>query len=275
VRDAVRAGAQLLASAGVAASRREAAHIWEAFAGAPYGAAWRRGTDFADPARLAQFQSAIRRRVRGEPLAHVLGSWGFRHLELEVTPDVLIPRPETEQLVDLLLAHVRTGRVADLGTGSACIALALASEGNFSHVVATDLSDDALAVARRNAEHCGLCLTLVRGDFGGMLAKDAFDAVVSNPPYLTEAEYAVLDASVKSYEPRLALESGADGLRATRTVLQHARRALRPGGWLALEIDATRGAETARLAHDAGLAGVTLHKDLFGRERFLLAQRSK
>jgi release factor glutamine methyltransferase len=263
-----------LAAAGVIEARREAAQLWEAASGAPRGSAWRRGSDFAEPVALARFREQVRRRAAGEPLAHVVGEWSFRHLDLLITPDVLIPRPETEGLVELLLAQVRQGRVADLGTGSGCIALALASEASFEQVVAVDASARALEVARRNAARCGIRLSLVRGDFGSSLAENAFDAVVSNPPYLSEAEYSALDASVKAFEPRLALESGADGLRATGTVMTDAWRALRPGGWLALEIDATRGADAARMARDAGFAGVTIYQDLFGRERFLLAQRS-
>lgn len=263
-----------LAAAGVIEARREAAQLWEAASGAPRGSAWRRGSDFAEPVALARFREQVRRRAAGEPLAHVVGEWSFRHLDLLITPDVLIPRPETEGLVELLLAQVRQGRVADLGTGSGCIALALASEASFEQVVAVDASARALEVARRNAARCGIRLSLVRGDFGSSLAENAFDAVVSNPPYLSEAEYSALDASVKAFEPRLALESGADGLRATGTVMTDAWRALRPGGWLALEIDATRGADAVRMARDAGFAGVTIYQDLFGRERFLLAQRS-
>ncbi|HET7110787.1 MAG TPA: peptide chain release factor N(5)-glutamine methyltransferase [Gemmatimonadales bacterium] len=274
VRDVVDEARRRLAAAGVVEARREAAQLWEATSDAPRGSAWRRGSDLAEPAVQARFEEQIRRRVAGEPLAHVLGEWSFRHLDLLITPDVLIPRPETEGLVELLLAQVRQGRVADLGTGSGCIALALGSEGSFEQVVAVDASAKALAVARRNAVRCGIRLSLVCADFGSALAENAFDAVVSNPPYLSEAEYGALDASVKAFEPRLALESGDDGLRATGVVMTDAHRALRPGGWLALEIDATRGAESARLARGAGFAGVTIHQDLFGRERFLLAQRS-
>ncbi len=274
VRDVVDDGRRRLAEAGVVQPRREAAQLWEAVSGAPRGSTWRRGSDLAGPEALAQFYERIERRAAGEPLAHVLGEWSFRHLDLLVTPDVLIPRPETEGLVEHLLAHVRRGRVADLGTGSGCIALALASEGSFQQVIAVDASAEALQVAAHNAARCGISLTLLRADFGSALGEQALDAIVANPPYLSEAEYAALDASVKAFEPRLALESGTDGLRATRAVLMDARRALRPGGWLALEIDATRGPASACLAHDAGFVGVTIHQDLFGRERFLLAQRS-
>jgi release factor glutamine methyltransferase len=274
VRDAVAEGRRQLAAAGVVAARREATQLWEAASGAPRGTAWRRGSDLAEPAALARFHEQVRRRASGEPLAHVLGEWSFRHLDLLITPAVLIPRPETEGLVELLLAHVRHGRVADLGTGSGCIALALASEGSFEQVVAIDASASALDVARQNASRCGIRLSLARADFGTALAGTAFDAVVSNPPYLSESEYGSLDASVRGFEPRLALESGVDGLQATRAVMADARRVLRPDGWLAVEIDAMRGRESACLARGAGFAGVTIHQDLFGRERFLLAQRS-
>ncbi|HET8633584.1 MAG TPA: peptide chain release factor N(5)-glutamine methyltransferase [Gemmatimonadales bacterium] len=274
VRDVVNDGARRLAAAGVAQPRREAAQLWEAASGGGHGSAWRRGSDVADAGLLARFRTRIDRRVAGAPLAHVLGEWSFRHLELTITPDVLIPRPETEGLVDLLLSRVQRGRVADLGTGSGCIALALGSEGSFEQVIAVDASAAALVVARHNATRCGLHPGLMRADFGRALADGAFDAVVSNPPYLSEAEYAGLEPSVKTFEPRLALESGSDGLAATRAVIADAARVLRPRGWLALEIDATRGLESARLARDAGFVGVTIHQDLFGRERFLLAQRS-
>lgn len=275
VREVVDGAARRLASLGMSQSRREAARLWESASGDVYGSAWRRGSDVAGDDALARFGTLLDRRAAGAPLAHVLGEWSFRHLDLAITPDVLIPRPETEGLVELLLAHVRQGRVADLGTGSGCIALALASEGGFEQVVAVDASAAALEVARHNAARCRIRIELIRADFGSSLAEGVFDAVVSNPPYLSEAEYDGLDPSVRSFEPRLALESGADGLRATRAVVADAARGLRPGGWLALEIDATRGDESACLARAAGLAGVTIHQDLFGRERFLLAQRSE
>lgn len=273
-RQAVENGARLLAGAGIGRARSESARLWEHANGLAHGTAWQRGSDVAMPAALSRFDECIHRRAHGEPLAYVVGTWGFRHLELEVTPDVLIPRPETEGLVELLLARVSRGRAADLGTGSGCIALSLACEGSFSQVVAVDASVPALAVARRNAARVGQDLGFVRADFGRALAMDAFDAVVSNPPYLSQAEYRALDPSVRSFEPRMALEGGVDGLDATRAVLADASRALRPGGWVALEIDAARAVQSARVACDAGFAGVTIHQDLFGRERFLLAQRS-
>lgn len=267
-------GAVTLGQAGIPEPRREARRIWTGLATAQPSALRQDAAAPPERSMRARFSDAVRRRASGKPLAYVIGSWGFRHLTLVVNESVLIPRPETEGLVDLVLERVRTGRVADLGTGSGCIALALASEGAFRQVVAVDRSAAALGVAGRNAALAGVPLTLVRSDFGTALASGAFDVIVSNPPYLSAAEYAGLDLAVKAFEPRLALESGVDGLDATRTILGHAVRQLRPGGWVALEIDATRGEPSARCATDAGFSAVTIHQDLFGRDRYLLAQRS-
>lgn len=267
-------GATTLGQAGIPEPRREAGRIWAGLSGEPDAGAWLASSAPPDAALATRFGDAVRRRASGKPLAYVIGIWGFRHLTLNVTGDVLIPRPETEGLVELALERARGGRAADLGTGSGCIALALATEGAFDQVIGVDRSEAALRVARRNAIAAGVELPLLKSDFGSALASASFDLIVSNPPYLSEAEYRHLDLAVKAFEPRLALESGADGLLATRTVLAGAARILRPGGWVALEIDSTRADASARLAAGAGLHAVTIHQDLFGRERFLLAQRS-
>jgi release factor glutamine methyltransferase len=187
----------------------------------------------------------------------------------------LIPRPETEGLVDLVLERVSGGRVADLGTGSGCIALSLAIERRYDAVLAVDSSADALALAEENRQLTGAGVTLVRGDLTPGLAAGSFDALVSNPPYLTEREYAELDPAVSRWEPREALVSGADGLNATVRLLDEGRRVLRSGGWLALELDASRAAALAALARGLGWGGVEVRVDLFGRERYLLARRSE
>jgi release factor glutamine methyltransferase len=226
-------------------------------------------------ADASRFMEQVRQVASGIPLEYVTGRAGFRHLELTSDPRALIPRPETEGLVGLVLDRIDRGRVADIGTGSGAIALALASEGSFEHVVAVDLSADALALARDNARRTAIGIELVQGHLTSQLASGLFDAVVSNPPYLSAEEYAALDPSVREHEPREALESGADGLAATRELLDDARRVLRPGGWLALEVDATRGERTRSLAGRFGWRGAEIHLDLFGRERYLLAQRSQ
>ena len=220
------------------------------------------------------FQAMVRRRAAGEPFAHVAGRAGFRSLLLRSDRRALIPRPETEGLVDLLLTRLRTGRVADVGTGTGCLALSLAAEGNFERIIGIDLSPDALAIAAENRTLTGLPVDLVRGDLCGPIAGAGLDALVSNPPYLTASEFEVLDPSVRDWEPAVALTSGPDGLAATRRLLDDGRRVLRAGGWIALEVDCTRAGRCAALARGLGWNEILVQNDLFGRERYLLARRS-
>ena len=224
--------------------------------------------------RAEVFLDAVRRRAAGEPLAHVTGRAGFRHLTLASDRRALIPRPETEGLVELILACAPAGRVADVGTGSGCIALSLAAEGSYEQVIGLDISADALDLARENRARTGTRMALVRGDLCAPLAAGSLDALVSNPPYLTAAEYTALDESVRNWEPALALSGGADGMAVISRLLEAGRTVLRPGGWLALEIDCARAAPCARRAGALGWSDVAIHADLFGRERYLLARRS-
>ena len=217
--------------------------------------------------------SAVCRRVAGDPAAYVTGSVGWRYLTVRCDRRALIPRPETELLVDLILRRVSTGVAADIGTGTGCIALSLAEEGRFDTVLAIDSSADALDLARENALDSGAPISLIRGDLASALAPASIDALVANPPYLTTTEYDRLDPAVRQWEPRLALESGADGLDASRSLLGQAALKLRPGGWLGIEVDSNRAPVVARLAEDAGLESVTIERDLFERERFILARR--
>ncbi len=276
-RQVLREAADRLSAAGIVGAGREALRIWQDLIDprAPAGAdILPMATDGASMPRVEVFESAIRRRAAGEPLAHVTGWVGFRRLTLRSDRRALIPRPETEGLVDLLLAKAPTGRVADLGTGSGCLALALADEGRYQEVVVVERSREALALARENRDLTSLKVAFIECDWTGALGDAELDAVVSNPPYLTDAEYEALDTSVRSWEPREALASGADGLRASLEVLEISARALRPGGWLALECDTTRAQVLAGLAKRAGWLEVTVHDDLFGRARYLLARRS-
>jgi release factor glutamine methyltransferase len=264
-----------LTAAGLASPRREALRIWADLSGEHPGEVAIRPEGVIQPAAAAAFLAAVERRAAGAPLAYVTGRVDFRTLTLRSDPRGLIPRPETEGLVDLLLARLRRGRVADIGTGSGCLALSLAQEGNYSEVVAVDQSADALALARENRALTGAAVSLVRGDLCAPLRGGVFDALVSNPPYLTTGEYALLDPSVRDWEPRAALESRGDGLQATTRLLGEAPSVLRPGGWLGLEVDATRAAESARRAGALGWTDIAIHADLFGRERYLLARRSE
>jgi len=271
--DWLRGAAARLHLAGISEPAREARLLWSAASGTDL-ARFQLSELALDDATVVTLGELLDRRLSGEPIAHVTGLAGFRRLLLRSDRRALIPRPETEGLVELLLSRVTTGRVADLGTGSGCIALSLADEGRFDQVVAVDRSRDALALAAENRNRIGLAVHLVAGDWYQPLRGLRFDALMSNPPYLTDAEYAALEPAVRDYEPRDALASGADGLAATRLLLREGRSLLRDGGWLGLELDCRRADAAAGIARDAGYASITLHQDLFGRERFLFAQRS-
>lgn len=262
-----------LAAAGVPEPRREALRLWSEL-GSAVAEAIVDGDAEAEPMVAAALREAVRGRARGAPLAHVTGRAGFRSLTLKADRRALIPRPETEGLVDVLLGVITAGRVADIGTGTGCLALSLAAEGAFDPIIAVDSSADALALARENRDALGLRVELVRGDLCRALRPGSLDAVISNPPYLTEREYAELDPSVKAWEPAAALVSGPDGLHASVRLLQEARDVLRPGGWLAMEVDCTRAGAAAVAAGSLGWTDVAIHTDLFGRERYLLARRS-
>jgi release factor glutamine methyltransferase len=268
------AGAKL-GAAGVAQPAREALRIWADLRRQPPARAFLERGGPVPQDQLGAYLEAVDRRASGEPLAYVTGWVGFRRLELRIDRRALIPRPETEGLVELVLARVPAGRIADVGTGSGCIALSLAAEGRYDAVVAVDRSADALALARLNRQVVGKRVAFVQGDLTAPLAAESVDALVSNPPYLTDAEYAALEPSVARWEPQAALAAGPDGLAATAGLLDDGRRVLRAGGWIALEVDASRAERVAGLARRFGWDGVEIGVDLFGRERYLLAQRSE
>jgi release factor glutamine methyltransferase len=270
----IEVGSDRLRRAGLQDPRRQALRLWADLSGATSAV---RHEVTVDPEEAARFEHAISRRIEGEPLPYVTGWAGFRHLSLRCDGRALIPRPETEGLIDLLLERVCSGLIADIGTGSGCIALSLAMEGSFNRIVAIDRSPHALALARLNREVMGGGGTVewVLADLCAPLREGVFDALISNPPYLTAAEYASLDGSVRDWEPDVALVGGEDGLEATTRLLDEGRAALRPGGWLALEVDCSRAQVTANRACGLGWEDVTIHMDLFGRERYLLARRSE
>ena len=222
-----------------------------------------------DAAQSAALESLASRRLAGEPVAYLTGRREFWSLELEVTPDVLVPRPETELLVDLALAAIaRLARpsVLDLGTGSGAIALAIASERKDAAVTATDISPAALAVARRNADRHGIRnIRLVQGSWYEPLAAARFDAIVSNPPYVESGDPAL---AALAHEPRLALAAGPRGLEAIEAVCAGAERAPRAStADLFIEHGAAQGAAVRSLMKAAGLGGVETHRDLAMLER--------
>jgi release factor glutamine methyltransferase len=261
---------------GVPDCRRQVFSIWSGISGDRWSAVLDQDTT-PDPAVVDRFEHAVDRLAQGEPLAYVTGTIGFRHLTIQTDCRALIPRPETEGLVDLLLQRVRRGVVADVGTGTGCLALSLALEGDFTQVLAIDSSQAALELARQNvaAARTTSPVHLIQSDLCTSIAQGTLDALVSNPPYLSVDEYAALDRSVRDWEPAAALVAGVEGLEIARRLLNEGRSTLRPGGWLALEVDCSRADRAAQHAAYSGWENVSIHQDLFGRERYVLAQRSE
>lgn len=264
---------EAFARSGIVEPRREALRLVAELSGRSVGDLRLRSDDPAEPTLVERVADGARRRASGEPLAYVSGSAGFRDLDLQVDRRVLIPRPETEGLVELVLQATRQGRVVDVGTGSGCIALSLAQEGSYRHVAGVDRSAPALMVARENARRLHLPVSFLQGDLVSALAPESREVVVSNPPYLTEAELQGLDPSVRDWEPHQALASGRDGLNAVRGLLEDARRVLVPTGLLAMEVDSSRAVQVAALARRSGWTDVAVTQDLFGRDRFVTARR--
>ncbi len=218
-------------------------------------------------AELAAYRDLVRRRLAGEPVAYLVGRQEFWSLPLRVDARVLIPRRDTETLVEVALRRApAAGRIADVATGSGAVALALAKERPAATVVATDVSEDALAVARANAEALGLAVRFVAGDLLAPLAGDTFDLVVGNPPYVRSGDIAGLAPEVRR-EPRAALDGGPDGLALVRRLVAAAPAALVPGGVLALEHGFDQGEAVRALFAAAGLADVETARDLGGNER--------
>ena len=218
------------------------------------------------------FQNAIRRRaVQREPVAYILGRRGFRRLDLAVDPRALIPRPETELLVEVGLGLPRGARVLDVGTGSGAVALALKDERPDLLLTGSDLSEDALALARANGERLGLAVSWLRAD---LLAgvPDEFDAILTNPPYVAESARASLAPEILRHEPPGALFSGPDGLDAIRALLAQvgAREQVRT---VALELGAGQAGAVQELMRTAGFATVRAERDLAGIERVVVGER--
>jgi release factor glutamine methyltransferase len=224
--------------------------------------------DALDDAQIAAFEALVQRRHHGEPVAYITGHRGFWSLELEVTPATLIPRPETELLVELALERLPPrGRAVDLGTGSGAIALAIARERPQATVMATDASLDALAVARRNAERLGLAhVTFAHGDWFAPLAGERFDLIVSNPPYIEAGDPHLVQGDLR-FEPASALASGADGLDDIRRIVEGARAHLEPGGWLMMEHGWNQGDAVRNVLSTAGYREVFTAQDLEQRDR--------
>ena len=228
------------------------------------------------PEEMLALESLVRRRLEGEPVAYLMGRREFWSLELEVTPDVLVPRPETELVVERALAAIASRErpsVLDLGTGSGAIASAIARERPDADVTATDVSAAALAVAARNAARLALPnLRLLEGSWFGPVSDSRFDLVASNPPYVAAGDPAL---AALAHEPAGALVGGTEGLDALSAIAAAAREHLEPGGTLVLEHGAAQGPAVRALLESAGLVGVGTRRDLAGHERVTEGKRPR
>jgi release factor glutamine methyltransferase len=261
-----------LAAAGIETARAEAELILARVVGVGRAElALERGREL-DGAQAEALRAALDRRSRREPLAYVLGEWGFRRLALAVDARVLVPRPETEIVVERCLALIRdlpAPDVLDVGTGSGAIALAIADEHPGARVGATDVSPDALAVARANARTLGFGVRFEQADVGDGVEPETWDLVVSNPPYVGEDELESLEPEVREWEPQIALVDRGQ----TEAVARAAFAGLRPGGYLVLEVGDGRAAEIVALLCRLGYRDVTVTEDLTGRERVVEGTR--
>ncbi|WP_442484873.1 peptide chain release factor N(5)-glutamine methyltransferase [Aeoliella sp. SH292] len=245
-------------------------------------------TAFDEPASeelREKFRGLVRERAAGKPFAYLVGKREFYSLDFEVTPDVLIPRPETELLVVALLDHARgQGRakdpltIADVGTGSGILAVCAAKYLKASLVTAIDISPKALAVAERNAAKHQVAerIEFVESDlFAAVKPSETFDFIVSNPPYITTAELAELDKTVRDFEPMLALDGGAEGTTVVERLIAEAATRLRPGGVLMMEISPMIASRVEKLVDDSPLELLETLKDLEGHARIVQAQNGE
>lgn len=222
----------------------------------------------------------VQRRVDGEPIAYIAGSWEFYGLPITVTPDVLIPRIDTEILVDAAIEAVRTrgmkSRILDLCCGSGCIACALAHELPASRVVAADLSPSALEVCRRNINQNGLAARIIPMNCDATtwppMSIGSFDIIVSNPPYIASQEIIELDCSVRDYEPMTALDGGEDGLDFYRAIIKYWTISLRPNGFMMFEVGEGQADDVKRMLLAAGFVAVETRRDTLGYDRVVIGK---
>lgn len=224
---------------------------------------------------VATLRALVVRRSQNEPLQHILGVVGFRHLQICCDARALVPRADTESIVDEVLSRLQgvpKARVHEVGVGSGCIALSLRHERADLRVTGSDLSADALALARHNAQVLGIWVPLFQADLLSFAKPETLDAVVSNPPYIPSADIPGLSAEVRA-DPKLALDGGEDGLDCFRDLVIQARQALKPGGWLVAEHGFDQGQATRALCGN-GWTEVATRQDLSGHDRFLVARKA-
>ena len=277
IADALREAATHLRLAGVADARREAGSLLAHVAGRDRTFLITHADEQLDAERLSTFREYVRQRAAGKPLQYITGRQEFYGLEFEVTPEVLIPRPETELLVEAaleILKETESPLVCDVGTGSGCIAVALLHARSDARAYALDISTDALRVAAANAARHGVAgrmTTLVSDCFDALDAGEhagvRFDLIASNPPYVAEEDVAFLQREVRDHEPRVALTPGGDGLSVIRRLLAEAPRHIKPRGYLLLEIGFGQHEQVAALVDARAWQLLGIHKDLQGIPR--------
>jgi release factor glutamine methyltransferase len=277
VADALREASTLLRDAGLAEPRREAGTLLSYALGRDRAFLVTHSDDALTGAQLAEFRACVGRRAAGEPFQYISGRQEFYGLEFEVTPDVLIPRPETELLVEKALELLQGSDaplLCDVGTGSGCIAVTLLHERGDARGFALDVSPAALAVAARNAARHGVGerLQLLVSDRFDALRSDEhkelrFDLIASNPPYVAEADIERLQKEVRDHEPRVALTPGGDGLSVIRRLVAEAPLYLKPGGHLLMEIGFNQHEQVAALIDPSVWTLLDIHKDLQGIPR--------
>lgn len=275
--DTLRKAEDFLGRKGLAKPKAEVEHLFAGVLGLKRLDLYLQFERLLNDAEVDRLRDATVRRAAREPLQHILGTVEFRELTLKSDKRALIPRPETEELVDLALGLFpaeQPVRVLDLGTGSGAIALAIASERPAWKVDALDASDDALALARENAALTGLSerVNLAKSDWFGAVT-DRYELIVSNPPYLSDAEVATAEPEVRLFDPASALAAPEGGLADLRRILESAPRFLNPGGWVVLETGVDQHAALAEITARAGLAVGQGKPDLSGRPRFWMARR--
>lgn len=267
--------AEALRQARARIAREDAEHLLLALFGKSRGWLFAHDDAVLDAMQHVTFCEWVARREAGEPVAYLTGRRGFWTLDLAVTPATLIPRPETELLVELALARISRdadARIADLGTGSGAIALAIASECPWARVIATDFSEATLSVAAENAQRNRIANIAFRhGEWFAPLAGERFDLIVSNPPYIKADDPHLAEGDLR-FEPMTALASGADGLDDLRRIAADAPVHLEPGGWLLVEHGWHQGEAVCRLFVEAGFIDVETVRDLEQRDRVSLGR---
>ncbi|MCM3906451.1 MAG: peptide chain release factor N(5)-glutamine methyltransferase [Pyrinomonadaceae bacterium] len=281
IAEAIREGAQTLSNGGVPDARREAGSLLQHVIDRDRTFIITHAEDLITPEEQQCFRECIARRAEGEPLQYITGRQQFFGLDFEVTRDVLIPRPETELLVETALALIHKGpapSICDVGTGSGCIAVTLLNENQRATAIGIDLSIEAIQVARRNAERHSVAarVSFLVADCLSALGSERamFDLVVSNPPYVAASAVDGLQREVRDHEPRLALIAGVDGLNIIRRLLRDSGAFVKAGGHLLMEIGFDQGEAVQRLIDRTSWTFLDIHKDLQGIPRIVALQKT-